>query len=123
MITEKLKPFYYLNREQLVCTRILPSKWWMEELLSGRLIPWLFDIDERYLFKVDKKFRAETPGEPFNIIRDLDWELLCRQLGQNDLFEPGGILHGEKELENRWRIWRLLDRAVFVPNLPDGPRS
>ncbi|KAI0844120.1 hypothetical protein F5Y00DRAFT_249377 [Daldinia vernicosa] len=99
MITAELEPFYNLSREQLTCTRVLPPEWWKENLLSGKLIPSLFDIDEGYPSTVKQKFTVEN-HEPFDIEKDLDWELLCRQLGQKDVFEPGGILLGAKGLEN-----------------------
>ncbi|KAI1647123.1 uncharacterized protein F4817DRAFT_365474 [Daldinia loculata] len=123
MIIEKLRPFYNLTPEQLTCTRALSPSWWKKELLSGKLIPWLFDIDEKYMFIVKWRFKVERPGEPLDINKDLDWELLCRQLGQKNLFEPGGILFGEKKLENRWRIWRLLDGARLEPDRPEELHS
>ncbi|KAI1652669.1 hypothetical protein F4813DRAFT_400872 [Daldinia decipiens] len=120
MIFDKLEPFHNLSHRQLACTRVLLPEWWMDELLSGRLIPWLFDIDKSYLFIVDLRFRTERPGEHFDINNDLDWELLCRQLGQRRLFEPGDILFGVKELENRWHIWCLLDNALLESGFPVG---
>ncbi|KAI0106921.1 hypothetical protein F4814DRAFT_452133 [Daldinia grandis] len=118
MIIRMIKPFCNLEREHLRCTRVLPSYWWMDELLSGKLIPWLFDLDRGYLDIVEQKFKGERPNQPFNIENDLDWELLCRQLAQKDPFDLGGVLCGENRLANRWRIWRLLDFAHLNPNIP-----
>ncbi|OTB05714.1 hypothetical protein M426DRAFT_21742 [Hypoxylon sp. CI-4A] len=102
-IEDTMEPFNDLGPAQLVCTRVLPNSWWKQQLFEHRLFPWLYDLDISY-------------GQVLPVIRnskdvDVDWELLCRQLAQPDVFQEGGMLHGRKYLENRHRIWRLLDSA------------
>lgn len=106
----------------LTPTRVLPNIWWKTMLLSGRLIPWLWDLDEK---DVDQ-FRADNfyTNEPEHFAKDKedgfylfdedtwDWELLCRQLAQPNVLQRGGLLVGmHDELWNRHRIWKLLDAA------------
>ncbi|OTB19466.1 hypothetical protein K445DRAFT_363809 [Daldinia sp. EC12] len=111
MILGKLEPFQRLPREHLACTRVLPPSWWKRGLFNGDLFPWLFDIDESELDKWVQKLKAKNPDEIINVEEDLDWEQLCRRLGQRQVFGRNGILHGENYLENRYRIWILLDKA------------
>ncbi|KAI1802857.1 hypothetical protein F4811DRAFT_572509 [Daldinia bambusicola] len=114
MIYNQLGPFKDLNRDQLACARVLPPSWWKEALFGGELFPWLFDTDKRILRLIEKHLRYKTKQlgiDQGTVDEDLDWELLCRRLGQRRVFEEGGVLHGEKNLENRYRIWTLLDSA------------
>ncbi|KAI1414087.1 hypothetical protein F5Y13DRAFT_198019 [Hypoxylon sp. FL1857] len=96
-IEDALEPFDDLGPAQLACTRVYPSTWWKKKLFDGDLIPWLHDI--------------RKPNEPEGFDDGMDWELLCRQLAQPDVCGPSGVLSGHKYLENRQRIWRLLDSA------------
>ncbi|KAI1487978.1 hypothetical protein F5X96DRAFT_647479 [Biscogniauxia mediterranea] len=102
-ILEAIEPFEDgLTRDFLTPTRIIPSNWWREKLMSGSLIPWLFDLDDLCIDSY-----SERCGH-----QDWDWELLCRQLAQPDVFEAGGILHGAADnLWNRHRIWKVLCAA------------
>ncbi|KAI1137262.1 hypothetical protein F5Y05DRAFT_84253 [Hypoxylon sp. FL0543] len=97
-IGEALEPFDDLGPDQLVCTRVIPSYWWKMKLFRADLIPWLFDLT--------------PPGRiSYDVDDGMDWELLCRQLAQPDVFGPGGILRGHRKLENRFRIWRVLNSS------------
>ncbi|KAK6072240.1 hypothetical protein SCUP234_09274 [Seiridium cupressi] len=40
-----IKQFQPLTSPPLKCNRVMPNSWWKEQLLKGRLIPWLWDID------------------------------------------------------------------------------
>ncbi|CAJ2499884.1 Uu.00g027370.m01.CDS01 [Anthostomella pinea] len=91
------------NPMSLTPTRALPNKWWKDSLMSGCLIPWLWDLDSE---EVAKHERLACRDE-----EDWDWELLCRRLAQPQLVHPGGKLHGFIHLWNRRRIWKLLDLA------------
>ncbi|OTA91424.1 hypothetical protein M434DRAFT_388604 [Hypoxylon sp. CO27-5] len=93
-IEDELEPWDDLGPAQLVCNRMLTPTWWKAKLYKGDLAPWLFDLP--------------TITDPNGI---MDWELLCRQLGQRDLNGPNGILNGHKHLQNRYRIWRVLDSS------------
>ncbi|KAI0149710.1 hypothetical protein F4776DRAFT_175375 [Hypoxylon sp. NC0597] len=93
-IEDALEPFDDLGPAELTCNRMLSPSWWKSKLYSGDLIPWLFDLPE--VFDVEDR---------------MDWELLCRQLGQRDVFGPTGILNGHRHLENRHRIWRVLSSS------------
>ncbi|KAI1464028.1 uncharacterized protein F4812DRAFT_468197 [Daldinia caldariorum] len=114
MIYEQLGPLKNLSRDQLACTRVLPPSWWKESLFGGDLFPWLFDLDKNILAALEKAVteKAKRTGmKPLSVDDDFDWELLCRRLGQRGVVQEGGILHGEEHLENRYRIWTLLDSA------------
>lgn len=115
----------------LTPTRVIPAIWWKSMLLSGNLIPWLWDLDEERV----AQFRADSfySDHSEHLVKDRedglyvfdedmwDWELLCRQLVQPNVLEIGGLLVGQSDrLWNRHRIWKLLDAArlghvVFPP--------
>ncbi|KAI8964560.1 hypothetical protein F5Y11DRAFT_345266 [Daldinia sp. FL1419] len=111
LIAEKLEPFTNLSWQQLRCTRMFKPSWWKDALFNRAIVPWLFDLDEKALVTWEEEYRAKHPDETFNINDDFDWEQLCRQLGQLDVLDPRNILHGSKYIENRLRIWSLLDNA------------
>ncbi|KAI5917299.1 hypothetical protein F4810DRAFT_716604 [Camillea tinctor] len=113
-IIEAIEPFEDgLTKACLKPTRVLHNDWWREKLMSGTLIPWLFDLDNTLVDQHSLKYGHE----------DWDWERLCRQLAQPDVFEEGGILYGVSDhLWNRHRIWKVLNAARLghmVFELPD----
>lgn len=112
-IIEALEPFDDLGPAQLECTRVFPPFWWKQKLFSGDLFPWLFDLDIETLKDAEKAVGIRGPKGITNDNLDnmFDWELACRKLAQPNVFEPGGALEGFKSLENRHRIWRILDSA------------
>ncbi|KAI0456317.1 hypothetical protein F5B21DRAFT_468437 [Xylaria acuta] len=117
-----LEPFEENRGPPLRPTRVLPPIWWKRMLLSGKLIPWLWDLNENDLLRYRvKNFYSHNVADA---VRELergeyvfdenmwDWELLCRQLAQFNVTEKGGLLEGKSErLWNRRRIWKLLDAA------------
>ncbi|KAI8955567.1 hypothetical protein F4801DRAFT_271930 [Xylaria longipes] len=121
-ITGALEPFEENRGPPLQPTRVLPPNWWKRRLLSGKLIPWLWDLDENDVFRYRAKnfyehnhndaVQDQKRGEYIFDENMWDWELLCRQLAQFNVMERGGLLEGEsKQLWNRRRIWKLLDAA------------
>ncbi|KAI0384252.1 hypothetical protein F5Y04DRAFT_239009 [Hypomontagnella monticulosa] len=101
-IFEAMEPFDDLGPAQLRCTRVLPPSWWRDALFSGDLFPWLFELQVKDVAWMESILK----GWP-----NPDWELLCRKLAQPTVFKHGGALHGCSGLENRHRIWRLLNSA------------
>ncbi|KAI1496001.1 hypothetical protein F5X99DRAFT_414534 [Biscogniauxia marginata] len=110
-IIEAIEPFEDgLGKKCLEPTRILPSTWWKEKLMSGQLIPWLGDFNNTEVIRFRQR-QNMSPSEVFDE-DNWDWELLCRQLAQPDVLEEGGVLHDVSlHLWNRHRIWKLLDSA------------
>ncbi|KAI1827516.1 hypothetical protein F4861DRAFT_492987 [Xylaria intraflava] len=117
-----LEPFDSGEPPPLEPTRVLPGIWWKKKLFSGRLIPWLWDLNEDDLtrYRIDT-FYSDDPDGAQNDKRDgayifdenmWDWEQLCRQLVQPDFLEAnnfwGDML---QQIWNRRRIWKLLDAA------------
>lgn len=115
-------PFDENGGPPLQPTRVLPPAWWKEQLLSGKLIPWLWDLstDDVVTHRVNTYYKdnrsdwLKDQSESRYVFDEnmWDWELLCRQLAQANVVEEGGLLEGApKELWNRHRIWKLLDAA------------
>ena len=93
-----------LRNPSLECSRIYLPEWWREVLLRG--FEWLWDLEPG-------RFRDKDGGiyEDGVKIR-WDWELLVRQLAQDDCFEATGKLEKAPDgLRNRRRIWRCLDET------------
>lgn len=85
------------------CNRSLPHDWWLQALLDGKILPWLFDLDTDMIKQKD--------AEP----QDWDWEYLVRTLAQVEAFEPGNTMENAPlGLRNRRRIWRILEE-IEVP--------
>jgi hypothetical protein len=98
IIMDSATPFHH---PPLECSRILAQSRWLEGLINGRLLPFLWDLDpESCLPQAD---------EIFNM--DWDYELLVRQLAQVEFFEL--VSKSGKNvplgLRNRRRIWRLVE--------------
>ncbi|KAJ2978577.1 hypothetical protein NUW58_g7452 [Xylaria curta] len=121
IIIDSLYPFWEKDGIPLEPTRIMPSTWWKRELLSGRLIPWLWELNDedivRYRVKnlyqcPDQAAKDKAAGTYIFDENMWDWELLCRQLAQPNVCRGGGVLGDRSEkLWNRHRIWNLLDAA------------
>ncbi|MCJ1485499.1 hypothetical protein MMC06_005673 [Schaereria dolodes] len=97
-ILQGLQPF---TDPSLQCTRTLSSRHWKEALLSGKLIPWLWDLDHEACRRVDKEASEAS-------VHGWDWELFARMLAQTAIFEQGNMMEGVPlGLRNRRRIWRI----------------
>jgi hypothetical protein len=111
------------------CTRHLAPSTWKDLLLHGKLLPWLWDLEEPEVtvtgrdtltgsiqdLSINKQAVQADMGQSSSIELDedlWDWERLVRQLARYDSFEFGGVLEClPGALLNRRRIWRLLDEA------------
>ncbi|KAL7620209.1 hypothetical protein AAE478_009202 [Parahypoxylon ruwenzoriense] len=114
-IAEALQPFHLLSSSQLVCTRVFPPEFWRAKLFGGEMIPWLFDLDESVIEQVSARLTATAPLNLPVSLGDIDWELLCRQLGQRNVCHRWGLLgDAEPFLWNRHRIWKLLSRSRLL---------
>ncbi|KAL8717404.1 MAG: hypothetical protein Q9225_005348 [Loekoesia sp. 1 TL-2023] len=99
-VAAELVPF---TAPSLTCTYLLAPKLWKSAILSGALLPWLWDLDIK---AVEAKEAAE-PREGW------DWELLARQLAQVEIHKPRRVLPNlMMGLRNRRRIWRLIGDVV-----------
>jgi hypothetical protein len=79
---------------------------WREMLFSGRVLPWLWDLDATIL-------KSNSPGKDISWDAGTwDWELLVRQLAQVNILTDGNLMANvQLGLRNRRRIWRLVDVA------------
>ncbi|KAI0099244.1 hypothetical protein GGR51DRAFT_535965 [Nemania sp. FL0031] len=123
MIADAVDPLEEEKGPPLTPTRFLPCVWWKENLFNGKLIPWLWDLFEQELedYRIITFYTTNTISDPYenkesgSYIFDenmWDWELLCRQLAQPNVMEPGGMFGTQSQgLANRYRIWKVLDRA------------
>jgi len=99
-VTDSLMP---LKNPPLQCTRVLPQAYWTQALVSGKLLPWLWDLDLKKL---------EELLAPGSDIPDWDVERLVRQLSQQgfgDYYIDCLLSSGDTipyGLCNRYRIWR-----------------
>ncbi|KAI9706305.1 MAG: hypothetical protein M1820_004881 [Bogoriella megaspora] len=101
-----------LDEPTLSCNRILSPSFWRDGLVSGRLIPFLWDLvptsahaQSSALGRINW-FKAVTSEEG----QQWDWELLVRQLSQPGAFEDGQLFSDVPiGLKNRRRIWRLVE--------------
>ncbi|KAI1378842.1 hypothetical protein F4677DRAFT_443326 [Hypoxylon crocopeplum] len=121
-VEKALEPFDDIRRHQLVCTRAMPPSWWKRKLFDGALFPWLFDLDTTLLEQAQQQATEQNSRiAGLNWDTDMDWELLCRELGQSDVFGEFGVLEGVTYLQNRQRIWKILKASrladVFMIHL------
>ncbi|RYO85990.1 hypothetical protein DL764_009075 [Monosporascus ibericus] len=107
------------------CTRLLPHEHWKHMLVSGRHLPFLWDVDiaavERYCSSADDNAGTRP-----------DWELLVRSLSQRlvrrgaqddavsmgleeNYYDRGDVPNG---LRNRRRIWQLVEEMYVGDVLP-----
>jgi hypothetical protein len=103
LVTDHLSP---LKNLPLQCTRVLPRAYWTRALLSGKVVPWLWDLDIK---KIEEKLATSPDNNGWDV------ERLVRQLSQSGFADyclenligasdtvPYGLL-------NRSRIWRLIE--------------
>ncbi|KAL9079165.1 MAG: hypothetical protein Q9157_001916 [Trypethelium eluteriae] len=94
---------------------VLPPPVWRAGLLSGKLIPYLWDLDP---VVIREKDAAPDGSEDSR----WDWELLARQLAQPNAFDKGQPLTDvPMGLANRRRIWQLLDDMYLGDVQPSMP--
>ena len=105
-IMEHLKPF---SDAPLTCTYIVLPMHWRRVLLSGTLLPWLWDLDQASdIWALNYEHFSQVPFATGG-----DWESLARLLAQVEVYEPFGLLEGlPLGLKNRRRIWRLVEDAL-----------
>lgn len=93
------------------CTYLIPQGAWMNLLLQGQVVPYLWDLDRD---QVEKKV---AEGRERGV--EWDFELLVRRLCQARSMADGAPLAGMPAgLRNRQRVWKLVqDMYVgdFVP--------
>ncbi|KAL8926199.1 MAG: hypothetical protein Q9208_003102 [Pyrenodesmia sp. 3 TL-2023] len=88
-------------------TRFQNAGYWMQLLVSGKVLPWLWDLDEQLCKTKHAQKRHRRYGE------DWDWELLIRQLAQTEVFEEGNLMSDAPlGLRNRRRIWRCCNEMA-----------
>jgi hypothetical protein len=58
---------------------LLPGTWWKQELIKGKLLPWLWDIDKEIVEKKERSLPKNWFGAPGTWI-EWDWEGLIRKL-------------------------------------------
>jgi hypothetical protein len=108
-----------LRNLPLQCTRLLDQSYWKEILVSGRLLPFLWDLD----LDLIKAKESQQPGQ-----REWDWERLVRQLSQSGFLDYSAKaaqachhLHPVPfGLRNRRRIFRILEEMELgdIKRLP-----
>jgi hypothetical protein len=104
-IVDSLLP---LRNLPLQCTRLLDQSYWKEMLMSGRFLPYLWDLDLELL-------EAKASQLPEKV--EWDWERLIRQLSQSGFLDyiakaagfSNFLPHVPYGLRNRRRIWRILE--------------
>ncbi|KAK6070699.1 hypothetical protein SCUP515_08308 [Seiridium cupressi] len=106
------------------CTGLLPQETWLYILLSGRYLPFLWDLN---VAAVEKLCEAKADGGI-----ELNWELLVRQLSKGvwTNWKHHNSLEAELELfcypgmalpdglRNRRRIWQLVEEMYVGDVLP-----
>lgn len=91
---------------------LLPGSWWKEELIKGKLLPWLYDLDEDM---IDKKDHAlpEIQFGASEMWGEWDWEGLVRKLSRTHFYKDLTIHRwGDKEelaSKNRRRTFLVMD--------------
>ena len=80
------------------CTQMMPPAYWREALISGKLIPWLWDLDKEACRRKDQE-AINSGAQPW------DWQLLVRTLAQKKVFEvEPSMVDAPLGLRNRRRI-------------------
>lgn len=91
---------------------LLPGSWWKQELIKGKLLPWLWDLDEKMIERKERRRPVNWFGTPGTWI-EWDWESLVRRLSQTQFYQDFTI-HKVGEglqlaLKNRRRIFLIFD--------------
>lgn len=106
------------------CTRLLPQEAWRDILLQKRYLPFMWDLDEDIITRY-----CEEEAQHH---REINWELLVRKLstGATSEWKHYDTLEAElhlrcypdlkipKGLQNRRRIWQLLEEMYVGDVLP-----
>lgn len=94
----------------LQCTAVLPPTSWLDGLLRGQFLPWLWDLEASVI--LDKE--ASKP-----VGREWNWEAFVRRLPQKALHEPRMIFDDVPfGLRNRRRIWRTVEEMYVNDAAP-----
>ncbi|KAL0261904.1 hypothetical protein SLS55_003337 [Diplodia seriata] len=95
------------------CTRLIPQTAWMDLLMQGQIVPYLWDLRRD---EVEKKV---AEGRDRGI--EWDFELLVRRLCQSQSMADGAPLSSMPcGLRNRQRIWKLVEDMYVGDFLPKG---
>ncbi|KKY22113.1 hypothetical protein UCDDS831_g03950 [Diplodia seriata] len=87
------------------CTRLIPQTAWMDLLMQGQIVPYLWDLRRD---EVEKKV---AEGRDRGI--EWDFELLVRRLCQSQSMADGAPLSSMPcGLRNRQRIWKLVEDII-----------
>lgn len=91
---------------------IMPASWWKQELLKGKLLPWLYDLDKTMI----EKKHGEPPKNWFGARgtwTEWDWEGLVRELSRTRFYKDLTIhscgVGVQLALKNRRRIFLIMD--------------
>ncbi|KAL2045158.1 hypothetical protein N7G274_002239 [Stereocaulon virgatum] len=100
LITSILRQLHPFLNPPKQCTYLISPTYWLQALLDKSLLPWLWDLDVE---AITRKQDSAISGQQW------DWELLLRQLAQNDDYEQEPVSWAMDEiplsLRNRRRIW------------------
>jgi hypothetical protein len=106
-LNESIEQYSPLENPPLDLERTISPSTWREMLFSGRVLPWLWDLDSSVL-----KSLPPNREKAYDANGVWDWEFLVRQLAQVDVFEEGKLMANiQLGLKIRRRIWRLVDVA------------
>lgn len=88
-------------------TRCGTPEFWLQALLTGQALPWLWDLERGACVAHHTTKPDPSKGE------DWDWELLVRKLAQTNIFDDGQPMkNAPNGLRNRRRIWRCCNELV-----------
>lgn len=106
---------------------LFPGSWWKQELIQGKLLPWLWDLDRNMIEKRERSLPKNWFGGPGTWI-EWDWEGLIRKLSQTKFYRHL-VIHRvgegvELALKNRRRVFLIMDDvwntpAEYLRNLDD----
>ncbi|KAB2572189.1 hypothetical protein DBV05_g9170 [Lasiodiplodia theobromae] len=98
------------------CTYLIPQGAWMNLLLQGQVVPYLWDLDRD---EVEKKV---AEGRERGV--EWDFELLVRRLCQARSMADGAPLASMPAgLRNRQRVWKLVQDMYVGDFLPETPAA